>query len=262
VHVFVCCISHLSLSCLFIYVLSIHIQSDVSNLSSVEENISHMNVSGDSTSSAPSSISSSLSSPSSASSAGEGQADSVILLGDDLLADIEVDEFRRQVLDYLRCLIENKSVYIQQLGVRQDDNECTVISVLTAIIHAHSADGRVSNELFCSVITTLGIAVANKVRHLGSQSQFSYLDLESVKQFLQSFLDVVTTHETSEIDMFMNSTVRKNFLSQLVSDKRVAHGECLKLSVHVPTFATLDLTNVCTFSFPIKWSYLHSHKQG
>jgi len=221
-----------------------------------------MNVSGDSTSSAPSSISSSLSSPSSASSAGEGQADSVILLGDDLLADIEVDEFRRQVLDYLRCLIENKSVYIQQLGVRQDDNECTVISVLTAIIHAHSADGRVSNELFCSVITTLGIAVANKVRHLGSQSQFSYLDLESVKQFLQSFLDDVTTHETSEIDMFMNSTVRKNFLSQLVSDKRVAHGECLKLSVHVPTFATLDLTNVCTFSFPIKWSYLHSHKQG
>lgn len=256
-------ISHLSLSCLFIYVLSIHIQSDTSDLSSVEENKvdstaagsseadiasisdTDMNVSGDSTSSAPSSIPSSLSSPSSESSAGEGQADRVE--GDDLLADMEVDEFRRQVLDHLRCLVENKSVNIQQLGVRQDDNECTVISVLTAIIHAHSADGWVSDEFFRSVITTLGIAVANKVRHLGGQSQFSYLDLESVKQFLQSFLDDVATHETSEIDMFMNSTVRKNFLSQLESDKRVAQGECLKLSVHVPTFATLDLTNVCTF---------------
>jgi len=192
------------------------------------------------------SIPSSLSSSSSASSAGEGQADSVILLGDDLLADIEVDDFRIQILDNLRCLLENKSIHIQQLGVRQDDNECTVISVLTAIIHAHSADGRVSNEVFRSVITTLGIAVANKVRHLGSQSQFSYLDLESVKQFLQSFLDDVTTLETSETDMFI-STVRKDFLSQLVSDKRVAQGECLTLSVHVPTFATLDLTNVCTF---------------
>ena len=250
---FVCCISHLSLSCLFIYVLSIHIQSDTSDLSSVEENKVDSTAAGSSeadsrdTLSAPSSIPSRLSSPSSASSAGEGQADSVILLGDDLLADIEVDDFRRQVLDHLRCLLENKSVHIQQLGVRQDDNECTVISVLTAIIHAHSADGRVSNEVFRSVITTLGIAVANKVRHLGSQSQFSYLDLESVKQFLQSFLDDVTTHETNEIDMFMNSTVRKNFLSQLVSNKRVAQGECLKLSVHVPTFANLDLTNVCTF---------------
>ena len=160
----------------------------------------------------------------------------------ELLNDRSVGEFRVESTQNLRCLLENKSVYIQQLGVRQDDNECTVISVLTAIIHAHSADGMVSNEVFRSVITTLGIAVANKVRHLGSQSQFSYLDLESVKQFLQSFLDDVTTLETSETDMFI-STVRKDFLSQLVSDKRVAQGECLKLSVHVPTFA---LTNVCT----------------
>ena len=144
----------------------------------------------------------------------------------DLLNDRSVGGFRVESTQNLQCRIQNGSVIIQRLNFMQDNPDCAAISLLNAIVHTHSANGSVSNEMFHAITTTLGGDVANVVR--GGQNDGSYLNLRQVQQVLQTLLNDVTTTETSETDIF-DSERRQTFLRQLESDERVAQGKCLNL---------------------------------
>jgi len=128
--------------------------------------------------------------------------------------------------------------------------DCAAISLLNAIVHTHSANGSVSNDVFCSITTTLGGAVANAAR--GGRNDGSYLDIQLVQQVVQPLLKDVKTAETSDTNIFDNKK-RKAFLRQLVSDERVAHGTCLGCVLYIICYTC---SNKCLyfFSLHIKWS--------
>ena len=143
-----------------------------------------------------------------------------------LLNGRSVEELRVQITHDLQCRSHNGSIEIQSLGFMQRNPDCAAISLLNAIVHTHSANGSVPNEVFRSITTTLGGAVANAARD--GRNDCSYLDIRLVQQVVQPLLNDVDSTETSDTNIFDNEK-RKAFLRQLVSDNQVALSTCLRL---------------------------------